>query len=84
MFSGPQIGANCPWNDTVLGARCEDMAWGIREPEELLIPKDQYWQQESRNLPAGLTTKSGKSNQRRQEQVLSARRPQGWRGQGPQ
>lgn len=61
MLSGPEIGANCPWNGAVHGARCEDISWGIREPEELLILKDQYCQQEPRNLPARLMMKSGKS-----------------------
>lgn len=77
MLSGPQIGANCPWNGAVHGAKCEDMSWGIREPEEVLILKDQYYQEEPRKLPSRLMMKSGKSSQVRQEQLLSVCRPQG-------
>nr|XP_026653921.1 uncharacterized protein LOC113460297 [Zonotrichia albicollis] len=70
-FLGFRIGANCPWDGAVHGMRCGDVCWGSREPEEVLILKDQYCQQEpGTSLPG--TIESGKSIQPRETRAGAA------------
>lgn len=68
----------CAWGKVQRRVLGHQRARGSIDPQRSL------WPAGTQEPPYRLMIKSGKSNQARQEQVLSARRPQGWRWQGPQ